>query len=72
MLHLLEGIHLAATVEAFALARQSGLDIKYVHEIISNAAGTSRTFESFGSGIVTDDLVSPKFISQAIRSLVSQ
>ena len=71
VLKLLEGIHLAATVEALALAKKCGLDVRYVYEIISNAAGTSRVFESRGPGIVDGSLESPTSLSQAIQSLVS-
>lgn len=71
VLNLLEGIHLAATVEALALANKCGLDVKYVYEIISNAAGTSRVFENRGPGIVDGSLTSPVSLSQAIGSLVS-
>jgi 3-hydroxyisobutyrate dehydrogenase len=71
VLQLLEGIHLIAAVEALALARKCGLDVKYVYEIISNAAGTSRTFESRGPGLVDGSLQSPTALSQTISSLVS-
>jgi 3-hydroxyisobutyrate dehydrogenase len=64
VLKLLEGIHLAAAIEAFAMAAKFGLDLKAVHEIISNAAGTSRSFENYHS------LSSLSQLSERIKSLV--
>ena len=72
VLQLLEGVHLASSLEALDLAQKCGLEANYVHEVISNAAGTSRVFERFGPAIVEDGCVSPEHLSQVISSLVSR
>ncbi|CAK7200659.1 hypothetical protein SEUCBS139899_003357 [Sporothrix eucalyptigena] len=71
VLQLLDGIHLAATIEAFALMSKCGLDVKYVHKIIVNAAGTSKAFEALGSALANGGAPSPGLISHAISSLTS-
>jgi 3-hydroxyisobutyrate dehydrogenase-like beta-hydroxyacid dehydrogenase len=43
---LLTGVHLAATMEAVALALRLGVDLERAYEVISNSAGASRVFTS--------------------------
>src|SRR5699024_4404076 len=43
---LLLGSHIAAAAEAIGLAARAGLNTQQVYDIITNAAGSSRAFES--------------------------
>jgi 3-hydroxyisobutyrate dehydrogenase len=67
---LLEGIHLVATAEAIALAARCGTDTKSAYNIISNAAGTSRIFESRGTEMVERKFNSSKTLEEATKTLV--
>jgi len=54
VLLVLHAIHLVAAAEAFALCEKLELDDNLVHNSISDAAGSSRAFESYGACLVRD------------------
>ncbi|MSU91130.1 NAD-binding protein [Rhodobacteraceae bacterium 2CG4] len=48
---LLAGVHTAAMAEAMVLAARDGLDLKVVHDVVSESTGQSRMFESRGQQV---------------------
>ena len=52
---LLVGVHMCATAEAFTIARQSGLDLNMVYDVICSGAGMSRIFENRGKFLIDRD-----------------
>lgn len=52
--NLLVAIHNVATAEALSLAKQAGLDLQTVHDVISSGAGTSKIFDLRGPMMVKD------------------
>jgi len=52
---LLVGIHMCATAEAFTLARQCGLDLQTVYDVISKSAGCSEIFRNRGQFLIDRD-----------------
>lgn len=49
---LLVGVHMCATAEAFTLAKQCGLDLEQVYQVICKSAGMSRIFENRGRFVI--------------------
>lgn len=52
---LLVGIHMCATAEAFTLAKQCGLDLETVYDVICNSAGRSEIFKNRGKFLIARD-----------------
>ena len=52
---LLVGVHMCATAEAFTIAKQYGLDLNLVYEVICSGAGMSRIFENRGKFLIDRD-----------------
>ena len=52
---LLVGIHMCATAEAFTLARQCGLDLQTVYDVIRSSAGASEIFKNRGQFLINRD-----------------
>lgn len=52
---LLVGVHMCAAAEAFTLARQSGLDLNMVYDVICSGAGASRILENRGQFLIDRD-----------------
>jgi len=52
--NLLVAVHNVVTAEALSLAKQAGLDLQTVYEVISSGAGTSKIFELRGPMMVND------------------
>ena len=52
---LLVGIHMCATAEAFTMAKQCGLDLQMVYDIICKSAGRSQIFENRGQFLIDRD-----------------
>ena len=49
---LLVGVHMCATAEAMTLAKQCGLDLQQVYDVIRTSAGNSRIFENRGQFLI--------------------
>ena len=49
---LLVGVHMCATAEAFTIAKQCGLDLNLVYEVICSGAGMSKIFENRGKFLI--------------------
>lgn len=58
---ILIGIHIQAVVEAFALAKKSGLDLKKVREALMGGAANSRVLELHGQKILDRTFDQPAF-----------
>lgn len=52
---LLVGIHMCATAEAFTLAKQCGLDLQTVYDVIRTSAGCSEIFRNRGQYLIARD-----------------
>lgn len=52
---LLVGIHMCATAEAFTLAKQCGLDLQTVYDVIRKSAGCSEIFRNRGQYLIARD-----------------
>ena len=52
---LLVGVHMCATAEAMTLAKQCGLDLQQVYDVIRTSAGNSRIFENRGQFLIDRD-----------------
>ncbi|MBQ4426081.1 MAG: NAD(P)-dependent oxidoreductase [Lachnospiraceae bacterium] len=52
---LLVGIHMCATAEAFNLARQCGLNLQMVYDVINKSAGRSEIFRNRGQFLIDRD-----------------
>ena len=52
---LLCGVHQVATAEALVLAKKLGIDLKVLHEIISNCSGDSSIWRQFGPRMIDGD-----------------
>lgn len=52
---LLVGIHMCATAEAFTMAKQCGLDLQTVYDVIRNSAGCSEIFKNRGRFLIARD-----------------
>ena len=52
---LLVGIHMCATAEAFTLAKQCGLDLQTMYEVICTSAGRSEIFRNRGQYLIDRD-----------------
>jgi len=52
---LLVGIHMCATAEAFTLAKQCGLDLQTVYDVICASAGRSEIFRNRGQFLINRD-----------------
>jgi len=52
---LLVGIHMCATAEAFTLAKQCGLDLQTVYDVICKSAGCSEIFRNRGQFLIARD-----------------
>lgn len=52
---LLVGIHMCATAEAFTLAKQCGLDLQTVYDVICASAGRSEIFRNRGPFLIARD-----------------
>ena len=52
---LLVGVHMCATAEAFTIARQCGMDLNMVYDVICSGAGMSRIFENRGKFLIDRD-----------------
>jgi len=52
---LLVGIHMCATAEAFTLAKQCGLDLQTVYDVITKSAGCSEIFKNRGQFLIARD-----------------
>ncbi|KAJ5093640.1 hypothetical protein N7456_009501 [Penicillium angulare] len=63
--HMLEIIHGVTAVEALALAIKLDLSIKSLAPIISNAAGTSRSFETVASRMMGKDSTNMRTLVQS-------
>lgn len=49
---LLVGVHMCATAEAFTLARQCGLDLQTMYDVICTSAGRSEIFRNRGQFLI--------------------
>lgn len=52
---LLVGVHMCATAEAFTIAKQCGLDLNLVYDVICSGAGMSKIFENRGKFLIDRD-----------------
>lgn len=52
---LLVGIHMCATAEAFTLAKQCGLELQTVYDVIRTSAGCSEIFKNRGKFLINRD-----------------
>ncbi len=52
---LLVGVHMVAAAEALIMARKLGMDLKVLHEIISNSLGDSAVWKMFGPRMIDRD-----------------
>lgn len=52
---LLVGVHMCATAEAFTLARQCGLDLQTMYDVICTSAGRSEIFRNRGQFLIDRD-----------------
>lgn len=52
---LLVGVHMCATAEAFTLAKQCGLDLQTVYQVICKSAGCSEIFRNRGQFLIDRD-----------------
>lgn len=52
---LLVGVHMCAAAEALTMAKQCGLDLQLVYDIIRVSAGNSRIFENRGQFLIDRD-----------------
>jgi 3-hydroxyisobutyrate dehydrogenase len=66
---LLAGVHIAATCEALTFAKQLGLDLAQVYEVISNAAGSSWMFQNRGPHVVEGDYAPRSAVEIFVKDL---
>ena len=52
---LLVGVHQVATAEALVMAKKLGMDLKVLHEIVSNSVGDSAVWRMFGPRMIDRD-----------------
>jgi len=52
---LLVGVHQVATAEALVMAKKLGMDLKVLHEIVSNSVGDSAVWRMFGPRMIAGD-----------------
>lgn len=52
---LLVGVHMCATAEAFTLAKQCGLDLQTMYQVICKSAGCSEIFRNRGQFLIDRD-----------------
>jgi len=52
---LLVGVHQVATAEALTMAKKLGMDLKVLHEIVSNSVGDSAVWRMFGPRMIDRD-----------------
>ena len=52
---LLVGVHMCATAEAFTLAKQCGLDLNTMYDVIQSSAGCSEIFKNRGKFLIARD-----------------
>lgn len=71
MLRLLEIVHTAAAVEALALGKNIGLQLRDLVSIISTAAGASESFKMVSKRVLTSDFESGSSIAEDRDDLVS-
>lgn len=66
---LLAGVHIAATAEALVLAAGVGLDLRTVHEVISQSAGASWMFQNRGPHIIDGDYAPRSAVDIFVKDL---